>query len=112
MTDRCKHPRWSQAERYLPPVRLSLRLPVLAGLLAVIVFNAAPQEPNLVHSAKAGQVPAVAAPFNAVPTLELPAGRRETGIVSLRASQPDSRTGHSAQYPMSVAAPDIGYCAL
>ena len=42
MTDRRSRPRWSQAERYLPPVRLSLRVPVLIGLLAVVVFNVVP----------------------------------------------------------------------
>ena len=39
MIDRRSRPRWTQAERYLPPVKLSLRLPLLIGVLAIVVFN-------------------------------------------------------------------------
>ena len=35
--DRRRHPRWTQAARWLPPIKLSLRLPLLVGCLAVAV---------------------------------------------------------------------------
>ena len=43
MTDRRRHPRWTQAERYLPPVRRSPWLALVAAGMMVIVLNAAPR---------------------------------------------------------------------
>ena len=50
MTERRKHPRWTQAERYLPPVRRSPWLALVAAGMMVIVLNAAPQESSDVRA--------------------------------------------------------------